>query len=138
MQVERQPTSQDNFDGLAVPDLQHDGGCLQTLVDYEKFAGGSGPVKSWGEHLSHNSIKEEVFQFIAGFEKSALSHVVITQGSDAMDTSTVETILDFEPLRALTFRAPPKRFYQSFWRSAAWRLLKQEKQPGKKDVRGEA
>jgi hypothetical protein len=137
MQVDR-PSSlcQDDFDGLAVPDLQQDG-CSQTLVDYEKFAGSSDAAKSGkcacDDYVPQNFIKDEVLQFIAAFERTTLQRAAIAQAGDAMETATGGE--DFEPLRPLTDRAPPKRFYLTFWRSAAWRLVQQKQISAKIEFR---
>ena len=44
----------------------------------------------------------------------------------------------YEPVRLCSFAAPPKRFYRTFWRSVARRLLERQKQQTlseKRDVR---
>jgi hypothetical protein len=48
-----------------------------------------------------------------------------TSSSDHMDDEISESFSQniFEPARFLTHKAPPKRFYRTFWRSAATRIL---------------
>ncbi len=58
---------------------------------------------------------------------SAYDSVILTiQGSDPMDLDAAsETVSKnkFEPARCLDDTAPPKRFYRTFWRSVAIRIL---------------
>jgi hypothetical protein len=140
MQVDR-PSSlcQNDFSGLTIPDLQQDGGCMHTLVDYDMFSGCSGSAKSGkrvsGDYVPVNFIKDEVYEMLAAFDKAALQRATVSQESDAMETTMEQAGIDFEPLRPVTDLAPPKKFYSTFWRSAVRRLLKQEKNTGITEIR---
>jgi hypothetical protein len=67
-----------------------------------------------------NFIPDEVFAFLAAWDASK------TSSPDGMelDTASIPTSQSvFEPTRRLNDFAPPKRFYRTFWRSMARRVV---------------
>ena len=81
------------------------------------------------DYVPVNFIPEEVFAMIKAWE---LKQRDLMEVSDAMSVSRAassETLRleDYEPLRVCTQAAPPKRFYRTFWRSAARRVLDADK-----------
>jgi hypothetical protein len=75
------------------------------------------------EYTAVNFIPEEVYAFFAAREASNL---ITTSASDRLDLDAVSAPDSqnlFEPPRRLKAPAPPKRFFRTFWRSAARRIL---------------
>jgi hypothetical protein len=107
---------------------------MRNIVGFEMFPGTSGTANSeryiHGDYVPENFIKDEVYAILAAFEKDPLQRASVTQENHTMDTAMEEAYVDFEPRRLLTDSAPPKRFYRTFWRSAARRLLKYEHTTG--------
>ncbi len=70
-----------------------------------------------------NFIPVEVYGFIAAWDSA---NSTTTSQSDGMelDVASVPSLQTmFEPARCLSELGPPKRFYRTFWRSAARRIL---------------
>ena len=70
-----------------------------------------------------NFIPDEAFAFLAAWDAA-----YITKASplDAMELDTVSlpvSQIEFEPTRRLNDFAPPKRFFRTFWRSIARRVV---------------
>ena len=78
-----------------------------------------------------NFIPEEVYMLIKNWESAYLqrheSQVVESMDTESStDPRSSESI--FEPFRCISVSQPPKRFYRTFWRSAARRMLQLDKQ----------
>ncbi len=116
-----QVDTQDDFNGLTVPDLQHDGYCLHMLVDRAIVSGSSsGSAKSgkcdWGDSAMQ-TLKDEMCELRATIDKVTLHHSIVAQESDAIEMVSEQASIDFEPLRLLRDSAPPTRFYRQAKRS---------------------
>ena len=97
----------------------------------------SAAAKSGGDetYVPVNYIPEEVYAMIKKWQlqqkhRSEVSDTNSQTGaassSDAPIIDNYEPI-DYEPLRICPQAGPPKRFYRTFWRSAARRMLECEK-----------
>ncbi len=78
-------------------------------------------AKTYGAPV--NFIPDEADAFLAALESAYLTE---TNSSDPMDLDTALVPVSctiFEPARCLKEFAPPKRFYRTFWRSIAKRIL---------------
>jgi hypothetical protein len=132
---------QNDFDVLAVLDLQQDGICTLSPVFNEVLSGCSSEktedcaITDYGHYVPRNFISKEVYQLLAAYERtSAVQREAVADGGDAMDLdmSPHEAYIQLGPTRPLT---PPKRYSRTFWRSAAWRLLQKEKKAGFIEIR---
>ena len=74
-------------------------------------------------YVPDNLISAEVYGLIAAWEASTLTTPSLADCMelDVASVSVSQTM--FEPLRCPNDSAPPKRFYRTFWRSAARRIL---------------
>jgi hypothetical protein len=113
---------QDDFNGLTVPDLQHDGYCLHMLVDRAIVSGSSsGSAKSgkcaWGDSAMQTYTKNEMREVRPTIDKVTLHHSTVAQESDAIEMVSEQASIDFEPCRRLRDSAPPTRFYRQAKRS---------------------
>ncbi len=80
-----------------------------------------------------NFIPAEVYELIRTWELAHLQEHELIQAVDFMDTDSLsesqssESVLQPNSLMP-AFEAPPKRFYRTFWKSRAKRLLQRERQ----------
>ena len=82
-----------------------------------------------------NYIPEEVYAMIKTWELKHKDRMAVfdsTSQTGATSSSNAPMIdnyepIDYDPLRTCSQSAPPKRFYRTFWRSAARRMLECEK-----------
>ena len=76
-----------------------------------------------------NFIPEEVFAMIKAWELKRRDLMEVSDSMSVSRAASSETLRleDYEPLRVCTQAAPPKRFYRTFWRSAARRVLDADK-----------
>ena len=96
---------------------QHDG-CAQVLVGRQAFTADVNPNPD--VYAPVLDLSEEIF--FAAWETSALKRVTSV---DPMDLDLMQA---FEPLRPMIDLTPPKRFYRTFWRSAARWIMQHQKQ----------
>jgi hypothetical protein len=128
--------SQTDFTCLSVPHLQFES-CQHDATDHDAYSrgGSSSSVKSaemeQDPYVPVNYISPEACALLAAAEASA------ARCAEAyMDASVVNIIANYpysrmlcemdgyrDPQRTLTSMAPPKKFYRTFWRSIAMRLL---------------
>ena len=97
----------------------------------------SAAAKSGGDetYVPVNYIPEEVYAMIKTWELKHKDRMEVsdsTSQTGAASSSNAPIIdnyepIDYEPLRICSQSAPPKRFYRTFWRSAARRMLECEK-----------
>ena len=131
--------SQSDFDSLAVPEQTEDplfDPCPQKSpkLSQKKISGTYVPV---------NIIPQAVYAMIDAWEQSEVNRqdVMDVSGSAAM-TATASfsgalSLNDYEPMRICSFEAPPRRFYRTFWRSLARRILESDKSAAYKEVSDE-
>jgi hypothetical protein len=73
------------------------------------------------------TISDELYSFLAAWESSAVAMKSLNDGMDFDAAPAPDPKSSFDPPRYLDDFAPPKRFYRTFWRSAARRILKLSK-----------
>ena len=74
-------------------------------------------------YVPDNFIPEEVRAYLAAWDAFYISKTSSPDGME-LDTASLPASLDmFEPTRRLNDFAPPKRFYRTFWRSMARRVV---------------
>ena len=106
-----------NLSFLTFPKWQHDG-FVQGPVNREAFTADVNPNPDVCAPVL--DLSEEIF--FAAWETSALK---LATPVDPMDLDLMQA---FEPLRPMIESAPPRRFYRTFWRSAARRIMQHQKQ----------
>ena len=135
--------SQSDFGFLSVPDLQP-GACAQDAMDHNAFSRGGSSSSQKAErqgqdaYVPVNYISPDAFAFLAAAEASA-DHRAEALGSEGMELdasghgTTLQSALDglYNPERILLSFAPPKRFFRTFWRSIAFRLVHRHSQQGR-------
>ena len=122
--------AQNDFDSLAMPtqsedlmlDTHHD---LKPSCSDRKTAYADGDE----DYVPVNFIPEEVFAMIKAWELKQRDLMEVSDSMSVSRAASSETLRleDYEPLRVCTQAAPPKRFYRTFWRSAARRVLDADK-----------
>ena len=124
--------AQSNFTSLAVrvhdeSESQH-AYVAKVCIHLNKNAALTTDVKCEADCMSNvyvpvNFIPDEVFAFLAAWDASHISKTSSPDGME-LDTASLPASQDmFEPTRRLNDFAPPKRFYRTFWRSMARRVV---------------
>ena len=70
-----------------------------------------------------NFIPVEVYAFIAAWDTANSTSTSQSDGMELDGASEPSSQTIFDPPRCLSELGPPKRFYRTFWRSAARRIL---------------
>ena len=121
--------SQSDFDSLAIPVQTEDplfDPCPQKSPELSQ-------KKISETYVPVNVIPQAVYAMIAAWEQSELNRQDVMDGSgsaamtSAASLSGTLSLNDYEPMRICNFEAPPKRFYRTFWRSLARRILESDK-----------
>ena len=81
------------------------------------------------DYVPVNFIPEEVFAMIKAWELKQRDLIEVSDSMSVSRAASSETFRpeDYEPLRVCSLAGPPKRFYRTFWRSAARRVLAADK-----------
>ena len=129
-------SSQDDFDSLTCPH-RHLDGCAHELADHNVFAASESSTKHPKNHSNQQRIKDayepvnyindEVYAFMEAWEECASQRAKSSDVSP-MDRASSASEAVYEPIRHMQDAVPPKRFYRTFWRSAARRVLRQERE----------
>jgi hypothetical protein len=134
--------AQDDFSALglaAVPDADS-----PQLNDYHAFTTIDRPASadslrsesacdSADMYCPVNFIPGEVYDMIRTWETSYLKQQETYHAVNSMDTESIAypqcSGIDLETMRCIPeFAPPPKRFFRTFWRSVARRMVQREKQ----------
>jgi hypothetical protein len=128
--------SQLDFSFLSVPHLQSVVCAQVTGVDPEAlvYTGSSSSNKEAWQEDERTCMKFNSNAPLSAVEKSTAYDVNIQDAGATKPDSNANVheliALDgrYDPERVLRFKAPPKRFYRTFWRSISLRLLRQREQ----------
>ena len=116
--------NQKDFDSLTFSDsLQHD-----SIFDREAFSGDIVPNDAY---VLVHEFSDEIRSYLAAAEAAFMKRATSSHGTENVDSVTAHT---YEPLRPMTDPAPPKRFYRTFWRSIARRVLHHHKQSARTEI----
>ena len=120
--------AQNDFDSLAMPCQSDD----LILDPHHGLKSSSSDRKTADDdYVPVNFIPEAVYAMIQAWEmkRHDLMEVSGSMSLSAAVSSSTDTLRleDYEPLRVCAQAAPPKRFYRTFWRSVARRVLEAEK-----------
>ena len=112
--------SQEDFDSLVLPEEEilrhHTHHRLETL-----YATGKTLYED-ESYVPVNFIPEEAITMIKEWQQKRAEQKQMSSMNES-DEHVPASLLSQEPLRTCANSAPPKRFYRTFWRSAARRLL---------------
>ena len=123
--------AQNDFDSLAMPSQSED----LVLDAYHGLKSSPSERKSAcaprdDDYVPVNFIPEAVYAMIKAWELKVHDAMEVSESmslSGAASSTDTLGVEDYEPLRTCSQAAPPKRFYRTFWRSAARRLLEADK-----------
>ena len=132
--------SQDDFDSLVVPEQSEDP-LYDTYDTYSPKSPELSQKKTPETYVPVNFIPEAVYAMIEAWEQSELKKQDMMDASGSVTMATPASLSggpslnDYEPVRICNFAAPPKRFYRTFWRSIARRVLESDKSAVYEQVR---
>ena len=115
-------SAQSNFSFLMATESQLDEDVSQESLS-PFIVGGS--IESRKRQLDYHGPTFETFAPTSQFFAMNMNPAVVDVSANLNDTVMSAVLVDFEPIRSVMQVAPPKRFYRTFWRSSARRLMTQ-------------
>jgi hypothetical protein len=74
-------------------------------------------------YVPENHISDQTYAFLAAYDAKIALRTHIKDDGDTMELVGSSTMNMYEPERISPSSAPPKRFFRTFWRSIALRML---------------